>query len=206
LFQDKFDQLLKRGSVTAYRVAKDTNIAQGLMGQYARGEKVPASENLRKIAEYFNVSMEYFLSDDYDTPFNTPPASTGGVWIPILGNVAGGVPFETIEDVVGWEEISLDTAAKGEHIALVIEGDSMAPRMLDGDIVVVHLQASIEDGEVAVVLIANEATVKRVKKGLSGITLIPNNPVFDPIFYSNEEIESLPITIFGKVVELRGKP
>jgi repressor LexA len=68
-------------------------------------------------------------------------------------------------------------------------------------------QEDVESGDVAIVLVnGNEATVKRVKKQANGITLIATNiSVYEPHYYSNEEIEGLPVRILGKVVELRGK-
>lgn len=83
----------------------------------------------------------------------------------------------------------------------------MEPRILDGDVVIVKKQEDVESGDVAIVLVnGNEATVKRVKKQKNGITLIANNiSVYEPHYYSNEEIEDLPVRILGKVVELRGK-
>ena len=67
-------------------------------------------------------------------------------------------------------------------------------------------QEDVDTGDVAVVLVnGDSATVKRIKKETSGITLIPNNPAYDPKYYSNEDIQRLPVKIIGKVLELRGK-
>ena len=83
----------------------------------------------------------------------------------------------------------------------------MEPRMLEGDVVIVKRQDDVESGDVAIVLVnGDEATVKKIKKMDTGITLIATNTsVYEPHFYSNEEIETLPVQILGKVVELRGK-
>ena len=78
--------------------------------------------------------------------------------------------------------------------------------MLDGDIVIVKIQSHIEDGEIAIVFVnGDDATCKKIKKTPNGIMLISNNPAFEPMFYSNEDIENLPVRVLGKVVELRGK-
>lgn len=83
----------------------------------------------------------------------------------------------------------------------------MEPRMMEGDVVIVRRQDDVDSGDVAIVLVnGNEATVKRIKKQEDGITLIATNTsVYEPHFYSNKEIQSLPVQILGKVVELRGK-
>ena len=64
----------------------------------------------------------------------------------------------------------------------------------------------MDSGDIAVVLVnGDDATVKRIKKSPQGVTLIPSNPAYEPMYYSNEEIESLPVQILGRVVELRAK-
>ena len=71
---------------------------------------------------------------------------------------------------------------------------------------IVRAQDDCDSGDIAIVLVnGNEATVKRIKKGPEGIMLIPNNPAYEPMYYSNAEIESLPVRVIGKVVELRAK-
>ena len=93
-----------------------------------------------------------------------------------------------------------------EYFGLQIKGDSMEPKISSGDIVIVRKQPDVESGEVAVVLVnGDDATVKKVKKSAAGITLIANNPAYDPLFYSNEDIEKLPVVILGRVVELRAR-
>ena len=83
----------------------------------------------------------------------------------------------------------------------------MSPRIQEGDVVIVKKQPSIESGEIAIVLInGQDATIKQVYLHENGIMLQAFNPaVFPPCFYSNDEIEQLPINILGKVIELRGK-
>lgn len=82
----------------------------------------------------------------------------------------------------------------------------MEPRIKDGDVVIIRKQNDCNSGDIAVVLVnGDEATVKRIKKRPEGIMLIPSNPAYEPMFYSNEDIEKLPVTIIGKVIELRAK-
>ena len=157
-------------------------------------------DKLEIIADVLNVSVDFLLGK------TDSPARRQGVKIPVLGNVAAGIPIEAITEIEDYEEITEDMAAKGEYVALTIHGDSMEPRMLEGDVVIVRLQDTIESGETAIVIVnGGEATCKRVKKTPDGITLLAINPDYDPVFYSNKQVEQLPVRIFGKVVELRGK-
>lgn len=126
--------------------------------------------------------------------------------LPVLGNVAAGVPIDAITDIEDFEEIDLDQFPAGEYVALRIKGHSMEPRLLEGDVVIVRIQDTIETGETAIVMInGDEATCKKIKKTPDGITLISTNPTYEPMFYTNKEIETLPVRIFGRVVEYRGK-
>lgn len=129
-----------------------------------------------------------------------------GVWIPVYGRIAAGIPISAIEDIIDEEEISEEMMKHGEYIALQIKGDSMEPRISNGDTVIIRLQETIENGEVAAVFVnGNDVTLKRIKKEDNGIWLIGNNPAFQPIFYSKKQCEELPVRILGKMVELRGK-
>lgn len=126
--------------------------------------------------------------------------------IPVLGRVAAGIPIDAIEDVLDWEEIPSDLASTGEFFGLKIKGHSMEPRIADGDVVIVHCQPDAESGDVVVVQVnGDHATCKKLSKHESGISLISFNPAYDPINFSNDQIESLPVTIIGKVVENRQK-
>jgi len=160
---------------------------------------IPA-EKLELIAHALGVRPETLMGW-------TKNDATKAVKIPVLGTVVAGIPMEAIENIVDYEEITPALAATGEFFALKIKGQSMEPRICEGDVVIVRKQEDIESGDTAIVLVnGDEATVKKVKKTEEGITLIANNiAVYSPHFYSNKEIEELPVRIIGKVVELRGK-
>ena len=142
------------------------------------------------------------------SPSTLPPnafAVPGGHRIPILGHIVAGTPIETIEDIIGYVEIDSRTAKCGKYFALEVKGSSMEPTLHDGDIIIVRQQEDIESGEMAVVLVnGNEATVKEVKESRDGLTLIGHNvAVYTPHFYSWEDVERLPVSVLGKVVEAR---
>lgn len=183
-------------------VAKILGISRTAYVKYETGESRPVRK-LNELSTLFNVSTDYILGNE-DKSINT---SNRGVRTPVLGRVVAGIPMDTIEEIIDYEEIPKEMAATGEFFALKVKGHSMEPRILDGDVVIVKKQEDVESGDVAIVLVnGNEATVKRVKKQKNGITPIANNiSVYEPHYYSNEEIEDLPVRILGKVVELRGK-
>ena len=205
-FAEKLKELRQQKGMTQSELAKLLKMQRSTLGMYETGKREPNFETLNMFANFFNVDMNT-LMDMNNTSNQNPSSPVRSIKIPVLGTVVAGIPLEAVENIIGYEEISPAMAATGEHFALRIKGTSMEPRICEGDIVVVRKQEDIESGETAIVLInGGEATVKKVKKTEEGIMLIANNmAVYSPHFYSNKEIEELPVRIIGKVVELRGK-
>lgn len=132
--------------------------------------------------------------------------SKHGVVINVLGRVAAGIPIDAVTDIIDTEEISLEMARTGEFFGLQIKGDSMEPKISDGDVVIVRQQNDAESGDIVIATInGDEATCKRIRKYRDGIELVSSNPCYEPMFFSNEEIENKPVRIIGRVVELRAK-
>ena len=202
-FSTVFKNLRKDNNLTQAELAKKLGVAPSTVGMYERGQREPDFETLEKIANCFSVNMNTLLGKENETDI---ASGSLGIKIPVLGKVAAGIPITAVENILDYEEISSEMAASGDYVALKIQGSSMEPRMYEGDVVIVRVQSNVEHGEVAVVMVdGSEATVKKVQFQSSGILLQPFNPSYEPIFYSNEEIEKLPVRIFGKVVECRQK-
>ena len=126
--------------------------------------------------------------------------------IPVLGSVPAGIPIEAIQDIIDYEEIDAATAAKGEYFALQVKGSSMEPRICEGDIVIVRKQDDVESGEIAIVMVnGDNATIKRLLKYEDGIRLMPTNPAYEPLYFTNDEILEKPVKVIGKVIENRQK-
>ena len=180
-------------------VAKDLGIHKGTLSTWMNGTRIPRMPKVDMLCKYFGVTRSEILEDK-------KPAKAYTTRIPVLGRVAAGVPIEAIEDILDWEEISPEMALDGEYFALQIKGDSMSPRMLIGDVVIVRQQPDAESGDVVIVQVDGErATCKKLMKHAGGISLLSFNPAYDPITFSNKDIETLPVTILGKVVENRQK-
>lgn len=131
---------------------------------------------------------------------------SNSIKIPVLGKVAAGTPIEMVEDVVDYEEIPTSMTRTGEYFALRVKGDSMQPRICEGDILIVKKQEDALSGDIVIAAInGQDATCKRLMKYADGISLISLNQKYDPMYFSNEQIKNLPITILGKVVENRQK-
>lgn len=169
---------------------------------YEKGDREPNSEILIKLADFYNTTVDYILGVN-DNPLHE---SSSGVIIPVLGYVKAGIPMTAIENIIDYEEISQEQARTGEFFGLQIKGDSMEPKISEGDVVIVRKQETVENGEIAVVLInGDDATVKKFYKTDAGIKLVSTNPTYDPFFFTPDEVNSLPVSVIGKVVELRAK-
>lgn len=177
---------------------------------YELGKRNIDNDALMQLSKFYNVSVDYLLGNEapsYLMGFNTVTNNKIGIKIPVLGRVIAGIPIEAVTEILDYEEIPEEMARTGEYFALKIKGNSMAPRIRDGDVVIVRKQETVENGEVAIVLVnGNEATIKEIQRSNFGLTLIGWNPAeYQPHFYSIDEVENFPVQIIGKVVELRGK-
>ncbi len=211
-FTIRFKELRKSAGFTQDELANKLGIVKSTVSMYETGKRQPDFEKLEEIADLFNVNMDYLLGrSDVKSALKTKSSSQknnkkNGVWIPVLGRVAAGIPINMVTDIIDQEQITEEMAASGEYFALQIHGDSMEPRMKDGDVVIVRQQENAESGEVVIATInGDDATCKRLRKYAEGIMLLSTNPAYEPMTFTNHDIEELPVKILGKVVELRAK-
>lgn len=192
-------KLREKNNLSQEDLAKKLGMTQQAIDAWERSVSNPRKTTIDKLSNIFNVSSSILFGEN--------PSPITGIKIPVLGSVVAGIPIEAITDILDWEEITPEMAAGGDYFALQIKGRSMEPRIKEGDVVIVRKQSSIESGEIAIVIVnGNEATIKQVYIQENGIMLQAYNPdVYPTRFYSNEEIQTLPVSIIGKVVELRGK-
>lgn len=201
-----YSDLLKKFGVRNIDVSRATGIPPSTFSDWKKGKSSPKTDKLQKIADYFNVSLDYLASGEPTSVSsdNKKHSNCAARRIPVLGRVAAGIPIDAITDIVDWEEIPEEMA--GEYFALQIKGDSMEPKISDGDVVIVRQQNDAESGDTVIVTVnGDDATCKRLKKYSEGIALVSNNPTYEPMIFSRDDIESKPIRILGRVVELRAK-
>lgn len=202
IFAKNLNKYLQLSNKSQKEVADSIGVLTSTFNTWCQGVALPRMGKVQKLADYFGIGK----SDLIDAkPFSTVTTKKGVV-IKVLGRVAAGIPIEAVEDVIDTEEITEEMAATGTYFGLQIKGDSMVPNICDHDVVIVRQQEDAETGDTVIALVnGDDATCKRLKKYHDGIELIPNNPNFEPIYFSNEEIQSKPVRIIGKVVELRRK-
>lgn len=197
---NKIKELRKKYNYSQEDLAEKFDVDRVTISRWENGINDPSNDALKELASLFGVSVDYLLGHD-----KSSSESKRGVKIPVLGRVVAGIPIEAVTDILDWEEIPAEMAATGEYFALKVKGDSMSPNICEDDVVIVKRQNDIECGEIAIVLVNGEdATIKKVNCHENGLTLVGFNPtVYAPHFYTKEEVARLPISIVGKVVELR---
>lgn len=206
----RIKELREEQNLTQEDLAKKLGISKSTIGMYETNKRQPDTATKEALADLFNVDMDYLYgrSEIKNKSARLFELASTGVLIPVLGYVRAGYPIYAEENIIDYEEISSAMAKKGEFFGLKIRGNSMEPRIFENDVVIVKKQPDIENGEIAVVMVnGDEATVKKVVKSNEGIMLVPlnSNCSYEPHFYSNAEIEGCPVSIVGKVVEVRGK-
>ena len=203
IFSKNINYYISQSGKQQKEIAKALGYSPTTFNTWCVGKIVPSAGKVQKIADYFGIGKSDLLDDKTSL---LGKSKTIGVTIKVLGRVAAGLPIEAVEHIIDTEEISEELARTGEFFGLQIHGDSMEPRMYEGDVVIVRKQDDAESGDIVIAMVnGNDATCKRLTKYANGITLSSLNSKYEPLIYSNEEILEKPVKILGKVIELRGK-
>ena len=201
-FSERLKELRKAHKLTQPQLADKLNVGKSTVAMWETGDRQPDYKTLQKIADFFNVSVDYLLGRDRlatlqnAVPYHSPSMER----IPVLGTIRAGEPIDRIENIEGYELVEPDILRGRKAFILHVQGDSMiGDNIFDGDRVIVVLQNQVEPTDIAVVSVnGDEATLKRVKCQNGMCMLIPSNPEMEPMLYPAEKI-----FIIGKVIEVR---
>lgn len=153
------------------------------------GSSTPPAKTMKLLAEFFGVSLEDLLTESEK------------IAIPILGTVRGGSLRLAQDEWLGQELVPVEESLGGEYFYLEVIGDSMInARIFPGDLVYVKRQPVVTSGTIAVVLVGDEATLKRVYYKDNGLVLHPENPKYDDMVFSEKEIDEKNIQVIGEVI------
>ena len=191
----------KEKGMTQGELAAKLGVAQNTVSNWESGIRNPDPESLKKLANVLECSVDFLLEND-----SADGRGKRGKKIPVLGYVKAGIPIDRIEEIVDYEEISEEMAAGGEFFGLKVRGDSMEPKISEGDVVIIRKQSDVLSGEIAIVCVnGDEVAIKKFLKHENGVSLVSFNHAYPPMFYTKEEVISKPVRVLGKVVELRAK-
>lgn len=191
--------LRKMSGNTQGELAKKIYVTASSIGMYERDERTPSTEVLKKYSQLFDVSLDYILGNE------RPVEGQDYITINVYGSIPAGIPIEAIEDISDTEDLSLKEYDRSKtYLGLVVDGDSMYPKYLDGDTIIIEKTPDCESGtDAAVYVNGYDVTLKTLIKNDNGtITLMPINPSYPPKTYGPDDD---PVSILGVVKEIRRK-
>ena len=191
---------MNKFNVSQTEICNTLGIKMPTFSDWVNEKTYPRIDKIELMANYFGISKAD-LVEEQNSSSNQKPNR-----INVYGSVPAGIPIEAVEDIVDWEDIPMEWL-KGDqrYIGLRVKGDSMFPKYIEDDTIIVKLQPDCESGQDAVVYVNGyDATLKKVVKNEDGIMLQPLNPEYVPKQYDYND-ERYPISILGIVVEIRRK-
>lgn len=210
-FSNRLNEAIRINNIKPIELSEKTGIDKSKISSYMSGRYKAKQDGIYLLAKALNVSEAWLMGLDVPMqrittniqPLDKKTKSSTIVFI--YGTIPAGVPMECIEDIIDTEEIDADMLKGGkQYFGLKIKGDSMYPEYLDNDTIILEKVDDCESGDDCVIMVnGNDATFKRVFKNQNGIILQPLNNNYQPMIYTNEQIEDLPVHVIGKVVELR---
>lgn len=204
-FGDKIKKLRLEKGWNQDFVAQQLNISIPALSRYESGKYEPKSLSIvSDFAKLYSVSTDYLLNIDLN--YEKEELNQSAVVL-VYGTIPAGIPMECIEDVLDTEEIPASMLKGGkQYFGLKVKGNSMFPAYLNGDTVIFEKVDDCESGQDCVVMVnGNDGTFKRVLKNENGIILQPLNSEYEPLVFTNEQINNLPVKIIGIAKEIRRK-
>lgn len=197
---ERIKRLRQLKGITQEDLAKIVGLQRGAIAKYEIGIVENMKQTtIKRMADFFDVKPSYLMClEDKTDELGNPVVS-----VPLLGTVKAGYDYLAEENWIGTVDIKKQLADTGEFFALKIHGDSMFPVLVENDTVIIKKQDDFENGDIVVALInGDEATVKKGKKSDNSILLQPLNTNYEPLIFTKEEMETIPVKIIGIVKKL----
>ena len=204
---ERIREALRLRGLRQVDLAERSGLSKGAISQYVSGKFDPKQVNLYLMANALRVRPDWLMG--FDVPMEEAPVievvpMKDSLCIPILGKVAAGEPIYAEGNVEGELLVDPDLSEGWPMFALRVKGDSMTPQILDKDIIIVREQAEAESGDIVVATVnGGEGCVKRLQVYANALSLVSVNPMYEPMYFTADAVENLPVRIIGKVVEIR---
>ena len=209
-FANRLNLAMRIRNVKATELSEKTGMSKSSLSEYINGKYEAKQNGIYLLAKALNVSeawlmgldvsMEKTVDETLKTIGAIPLSDIETTRIPVLGKVKAGYNYLAQENIIDYISLKLDNSDKENYYALFVTGDSMEPLFNSGDMIIVHKQENFENGDNCVILInGEEATIKKVYRGNTGIELKAVNPYYPPRIFTEEEIQELPVKIIGVV-------
>lgn len=198
----KLNILMKKNDIrNISQLSKETSIPYTTLKSIFDGDvnDVRLSTS-QKLCNYFSISLDELLDNDVELKDFKIKNDNSKQVFPLLGTVKAGYNYLAEENFIGYIYLEKEVSDPENYFALKVTGDSMEPVLYDNDIIVVHQQNDVENGQIGIILIdGEEATVKRVLKHEDSIELIAFNSYYPP----RKLNKNTNFKIIGKVIEAR---
>lgn len=203
MLKDQLKELRKAAKLTQADLARALGVTQQAVGKWEKGTSSPDPDTLARIAALLEVSADALLGREGPRIGQVMPyMATMETMVPVLGTVRAGYGALAFEEERGREPANVRDPEN--YFYLVVKGDSMEPRIRDGDLALVRRQPVLEDGDLGVVVIRDgEGTLKRFQRKGNAVALQPFNPSYETVILSGDELDNLYIA--GKVVETKAR-
>lgn len=222
---NRIKNLIDLKKLTQKEVAEKLDITEATLSRYITGQRKPTGDTLIQLSNILETTIDYILKGEKETA-NVKPlkvdkdiklklntikknnsSNSTGVdlstlpKLDIIGTVRAGVGGIAYEDNMGTEYAYTANASKETHFYLKVKGNSMEPKISEGDLALVHIQNDVESGSLAIVLVdGEEGVIKKVVKKPNSIELHSFNPYYPTRVFAYEEMNS--IKIIGKVIKI----
>ena len=202
-FAERLSEALKEREIKPIELSRLCGINKSTISQYLSGKYTPKQDKVTKIAEVLGISPLRLLGYEDSAAENiwlgAHARSTGEFCrLPVVGRVSAGIGIPAEQDIVDYEICDIEFN-DDRHFYLTVSGDSMSPKLDDGDRVLVRRQNCLENGEIGVFLVDNEdGVVKRYRFDGDTLSLISINPNWPPRSFKGREIER--VRIIGRVI------
>lgn len=203
MLEERLKQLRKQHRLTQSDLAAELGITQQAVGKWEKGASSPDPGTLMRLAELFGVSVDYLLGRAGANVGQVQPyVPAVETMVPVIGTVRAGYGALAFEEDHGSERANVRDPEN--YFYLVVRGDSMEPRIREGDLALVRRQPALDDGDLGVVVYGDgEGTLKRFHRKGNAVILQPFNPAYEAVVLAGEELEHLYVA--GKVVETKAR-
>lgn len=204
MYWEKFYDLCLKIGKSPNKVAKEMGISSGAITKWKNGTD-PQPITIKKVADYFGVSTDYFAENNEKQ--NGATSETVMLdrnnlrMVPLFETVSAGFGAYASEDIQDYMPVYFSNPSEADQtICIKVRGDSMYPKIEDGDIIQVHKQEAVDNGSVAVVLLEDDGLVKKVYYGSGWIELQSINPTYAPMRF--EGTDAARVRIVGLVTQV----
>lgn len=213
-FYEKVNNLCRKNGVAISALAENIGLSRAAPSRWKAEKAAPKNSTIKAIADYFGVPISYFYGDSDEEPMNISPAESEIVQIegfklyniPVYEDIAAGFGAQANDFVVDYTPLPFKSESEAnESLVFHVIGDSMQPKIENGDYVQVRKQTSVDSGDIAAVLLDEEkGLLKKVVYGADYISLISLNPSYEPMVFAGKDV--LRVRVLGKVKKIIREP